>query len=95
MKRFVIERNIPGAGNLSAQELQEISRRWCDAVSRLGKVDTWVLSFIGNDKIYCLHFAENEEVVREHAMISEFPINTISEIKIIIDPTTSNPLPQT
>lgn len=92
MKRFVIERNLPGAENLSAQELQEISLRWCEATRILGKSDMWVQSFIGEDKIYCVHLAENAEVIREHSRIAKFPINIVSEIKTIIDPTTSNPL---
>lgn len=92
MKRFVIERNLPGAENLSAQELQEISRNWSEASHILGKSDIWVQSFIADDKIYCVHFAESAEVIRQHSRISKFPINTVSEIKTVIDPTTSNPL---
>ncbi|HET9824802.1 MAG TPA: DUF4242 domain-containing protein [Chitinophagaceae bacterium] len=92
MKRFVIERNLPGAENLSAQELQEISAKWCEASNILGKSDTWVQSYIGEDKIYCIHLAENADVVREHARIAKFPINIVSEIKTVIDPMTSNSL---
>lgn len=91
MKRFVIERNLPGAENFSAEELLEISQSWCEASNKLGKADIWVQSFIGRDKIYCLHFAESEEIVREHSRIAKFPINVISEIKLIIDPTASTP----
>jgi len=91
MKRFVIERNLPGAENLSTEELQEISQAWCEASNKLGKADIWVQSFIGRDKIYCLHFADDEEIIREHARIAKFPCNIISEIKIMIDPATSNP----
>jgi hypothetical protein len=93
MKRFVIERNLPGAGELSDEEIQTISQTWSEAANKLGKPHIWVQSFIGEDKIYCVHIAENEEMVREHARITKSPINTVSEIKKIIDPTNSNPLP--
>ena len=92
MKRYVIERNLPGAGELSAEEIQAISRTWFDATNKLGKSHIWVKSFIGEDKIYCLHIAEDEQMVREHARITKSPINTVSEVKRIIDPTNSNPL---
>ncbi len=92
MKKFVVERNLPGAGNLSPEELQAISQTSCEAVSALNKPYHWVQSFITGDKIYCVHIAENEEVVREHARLGKFPINTIAEVKAIIDPVTSNPL---
>jgi hypothetical protein len=92
MKKFVVERNLPGAGNLSPDELQVISQTSCEAVSLLGKPYHWIQSFITNDKIYCIHIAESEDVVREHAKVGKLPINTISEVKTIIDPLTSNPL---
>ena len=95
MKKFVIERNLPGAGSLTPEELQALSQTSCDAIQELGqsgKQYHWVQSFITEDKIYCIHIAESEEVVREHAILGRFPINTISEVKIIIDPLTSNPI---
>jgi len=92
MKKFVIERNFPGASNLTAEELQAISKTSCDVVENLGKPYTWVQSFVAGDKIYCVHIAESEEVIREHSKIAKFPINTISEVKTIIDPTTSSAL---
>lgn len=92
MKKFVIERNIPGAGNLSAEELQAISETSCDAISGLGKPYHWVQSFITGDKIYCIHIAESEEVIREHARLGKFPVTAISEVKNIIDPVTANHL---
>src|SRR3954471_21653673 len=88
MKKFVIERNFPGAGNLSSEELQAISQTSCEAVTQLGKPYHWIQSYITGDKIYCVHVAENEEVLREHAKLGNFPINTISEVKTIIDATT-------
>jgi hypothetical protein len=92
MKKFVIERNLPGAGNLSVEELQAISQTSCAVVSGLGKPYHWIQSFVTDDKIYCIHIAESEDVVREHARLGNFPINTIAEVKAIIDPMTSNPL---
>jgi hypothetical protein len=93
MKKFVVERNLPGAGNLSAEELRAISQTSCEAINQLGKPYYWVQSFITGDKIYCIHIAESEEVVREHARLGKFPINTISEVKAVIDPLTCNTLP--
>lgn len=92
MKKFVVERNLPGAGNLSPEELQALSKTSCDVIGQLGKPYHWIQSFITGDKIYCIHIAENEEVIREHARLGKFPINTIAEIKAIIDPLTSNSL---
>ena len=92
MKKFVVERNLPGAGDLSPEELQAISQTSCEAIIRVGKPYHWIQSFITNDKIYCVHIAESEEVVREHARTGRFPVNSINEVKAIIDPVTSNPL---
>lgn len=91
MKKFVVERNLPGAGNLSPEELQAIAKSSCEAIMELGKPYHWIESFITDDKIYCIHIAESPEVIREHARLGRFPINTISEVTTIIDPTTSNP----
>ncbi|QHT70244.1 DUF4242 domain-containing protein [Rhodocytophaga rosea] len=90
MKKFVIERNLPGAGNLSPEELQAISQTSCEVVNGLGKPYHWVQSFVTDDKIYCVHIAESEEVVREHARLGQFPINSVNEVKAIIDPVTGN-----
>jgi len=92
MKKFVVERNMPGAGNLSAEELQAISQTSCEVLNKLGKPYHWIQSFIAEDKIYCIHIAENEEVVREHARLGNFPVNRITEVKTIIDPLTGNSL---
>jgi len=92
MKKFVIERNLPGAGNLTPEELQAISQTSCEVVTQLGKPYHWVQSFITGDKIYCVHIAESEEVVREHSRLSKFPVNTISEVKAVIDAQTSSSL---
>ena len=90
MKKFVVERNLPGAGNLSSEELQALSQTFCEAIGQLGKPYHWIQSFITGDKIYCIHIAESVEVIREHARLGKFPINTISEVKAVIDPVTSN-----
>ena len=92
MKKFVVERNLPGAGTLSPEELQAISQTSCEVITRLGKPYHWIQSFITDDKIYCIHIAESVEVVREHAKLGKFPVNTIAEVRAVIDPINSNPL---
>jgi hypothetical protein len=90
MKKFIVERKIPGAGNMTAEELQAISKTSNAVISILGKPYKWIESFVTEDKIYCIHEAENEDAIREHAKCGDFPVNTINEIKIIIDPTTAD-----
>ena len=90
MKKFVIERNFPGAANMTAEEIQSLSKASNDVIEKLDKPYTWVQSYITGDKMYCIHIAESEAVIREHAKLGRFPINTISEIKIIIDPSSAN-----
>lgn len=90
MKKFIIERNFPGATNMSAQELQDLSKASNDVIGKIGKPYTWIQSYIAGDKIYCVHIAESMDVIREHAKLGKFPINTISEVKTIIDPATGN-----
>ena len=92
MKKFVVERNFPGASNMSPDELQTLSKASNDVIEKLGKPYTWIQSYITSDKIYCIHIAESEELIREHAKLGKFPINTISEVKTIIDPASGNPL---
>jgi Nickel responsive protein SCO4226-like len=92
MKKFVVERNFPGAGSLTAEELQAISKTSCEAIDKLEQPYHWIQSFITGDKIYCIHIAESAEVIREHAKLGKFPVNTISEVTTIIDPTNGNPL---
>lgn len=90
MKKFVIERNFPGASSLSPEELTAISNLSNDVIEQLDKPYTWVQSYITDDKIYCVHIAESEDVIREHSKLSKFPINIISEVKTIIDPTSGS-----
>ena len=92
MKKFVVERILPGAGNLTPEELQSISQTSCKVVGQLGKPYHWIQSFITDDKIYCIHIAESEAVVREHARLSKLAINTVAEVKATIDPITGNHL---
>jgi len=92
MKKFVVERNLPGAGNLSPEELRAISQTSCEVISQMGVPYHWIQSFVTEDKIYCIHIAGSEEVVREHARRGRLPINTIAEVRAIIDPLTSTTL---
>ena len=89
MPRFVIEREIPGAGKLSPQELQAIAQKSCSALDQRGPKIQWVQSFVTGDKIYCVYIAPDEEMVREHARQGGFPANSVAEVKSIIDPTTA------
>ena len=89
MPKFVIEREIPGAGDLSPQQLQAISQTSCGVLQQMGPQIQWVQSYVTGDKVYCVYIAPNEEMIREHAQQGGFPANRISEIKSIIDPTTA------
>jgi hypothetical protein len=90
MKKFIIERDLPGAGNLTPEELQAISKTSVSVISVLGKPYTWVESFVIKDKIYCIHEAENEDVIREHSSCANFPITWIEEVKAVISPATAD-----
>ncbi len=92
MKKFIIERNVPGAGKMTAEELEAISKTSVAVISLLGKPYTWIQSFVTEDKIYCIHEAENEDDIREHGKCGSFPVDKIEEIKSIINPTTVNTL---
>ena len=89
MPKFVIEREIPGAGRLSAAELQAVSQKSCGVLRELGPEVQWVHSYVTADKIYCVYIAPNAEAVREHARRGGFPANTVSEVRGTIDPTTA------
>ena len=89
MPKYVIEREIPGAGKLSPGELQWISQKSCGVLTKLGPQIQWVTSYVTGDKIYCVYIAPNEEMVREHARQGGFPANRVSEVKSVIDPTTA------
>jgi hypothetical protein len=89
MPKYVIEREIPGAGNLSANELKAISQKSCGVLRQMGPQIQWVESFVTGDKVYCIYVAPDVEAVRRHAELGGFPANRISEVKRVIDPTTA------
>jgi hypothetical protein len=89
MPKYLIEREIPGAGKLSAAELQGISQKSCGVLQRLGPQIQWLQSYVTGDKVYCVYIAPSEEMVRKHAQEGGFPANRISEITAVIDPTTA------
>ena len=89
MPKYVIERDIPGAGKLSAQELKGISQKSCGVLSGMGPQIQWLQSYVTGDKVYCVYIAPNEQMVREHARLGGFPANRVSEVTSIIDPTTA------
>ena len=86
MKKFIVERKLPGAGNMTSEELKDISTAFNSAASSLGKQFTWLQSFVTEDKIYCIHVAENENDIRDHARRGNFHVHVVEEIKAIIDP---------
>jgi hypothetical protein len=89
MPKYIIEREIPGAGALTSQDLQGISQKSCSVLSALGPSIQWLESYVTDDKVYCVYIAPDEATVRAHAEQGGFPANRISEIKTIIDPTTA------
>ena len=89
MPKYVIEREIPGAGKLTSEQLKAISQTSCGVLSNMGPQIQWVHSYVTTDKIYCVYVATNEEMVREHARQGGFPANSVSRVSTIIDPTTA------
>ena len=89
MPKYVIEREIPGAGKLSQQELRAISQKSCAVLNKMGPQIQWLQSYVTGDKIYCVYIAQNEDQVREHAQQGGFPANRISAVASVIDPTTA------
>ena len=89
MPKYIIEREIPGAGNLTAEELKGISQKSCGVLRNLGPEVQWIQSFVTGDKIYCMYIAPNEDLVREHARQGGFPANMVSSVATVIDPTTA------
>ena len=89
MPKYVIERQVPGAGSLSSDQLKAISQTSCGVLRKLGPEIQWVHSYVTGDKIYCVYIAANEQLVREHASQGGFPANSVAEVKSIIDPTTA------
>ena len=89
MPKYIIEREIPGAGKLSADELHTISQKSCGILQGMGPQIQWVESQVTDDKVYCTYIAPDEESIREHARQGEFPANQINEVRTVIDPTTA------
>ncbi|MDD2877763.1 MAG: DUF4242 domain-containing protein [Acidiphilium sp.] len=89
MPKYIIEREIPGAGKLTKADLAGISQKSCGILSDMGPKIQWVESYVTDDKVYCVYIAPNEQAVREHAERGGFPANRVSEIKTMIDPTTA------
>jgi hypothetical protein len=89
MPKYVIEREIPGAGKLTPDQLKGISQTSCGVLSNLGPSIQWLHSYVTADKIYCVYIAPNEEMVREHANQGGFPANSVSAVMTVIDPTTA------
>ena len=89
MPKYVIEREIAGAGNLSQEELHAISQKSCGVLQELGPQVQWVQSFVTDDKIYCIYIAPDEASVRKHAELGGFPANSVAQVRNVIDPTTA------
>lgn len=89
MPQYLIERNIPGAGNLTPAELQGISQKSCGVLNSMGPQIQWIQSYVTGDQIHCVYRAPSEAMVREHARLGGFPADKVSEIKSIISPSTA------
>jgi len=89
MPKFVIEREIVGAGKLPRNELQAISQKSCGVLQDMGPKIQWIQSFVTDDKIYCVYIAPDEETVRQHARTGGFPANSVARVRSVIDPTTA------
>lgn len=89
MPKFIIEREIPGAGNFTTEDLQRISQTSCGVLREMGPKIQWVHGYVTGDKIYCIYNASNEEMIREHADVAGFPANSVNRVVHIIDPTTA------
>jgi len=92
MPRYIIERDLPGAGTLTPAELQGIARKSCEVLQALGPDIQWVQSYVTDDRIYCVYIAPDDAIIREHARCGGFPANRISEVRAGIDPVTAESL---
>jgi len=90
MPQFVIEREMPGAGSLSADELKGASQASCAVLRDMGPDIQWVHSYVTDDKIYCIYRAESADLIREHAQTAGFPANSVAQVRSVIDPTTAD-----
>jgi hypothetical protein len=89
MPKYVIERDIPGAGKLTPAELKAVSQKSCSAMRELGLPLQWMQSYVTDDRVYCVYVAPNEEAIRKHAQLGGFPANKISRVRSVIDPSTA------
>jgi hypothetical protein len=89
MPKYIIEREIPGAGRLTSEELQALARKSCAVIRQLGPEIQWVQSYVTEDKVYCVYLAPHEEMIFEHAKLGGFPANRVSQVKRMLDPTTA------
>lgn len=89
MPKYVIERDIPGAGELTAAQLNTISQTSCNVLRNMGPQIQWVQSYVTGDKIYCIYIAPDDAMIREHARLGGFPANAVNEVVTVIDPTTA------
>ena len=89
MPKFVIEREIPGAGKLSPEELRAVAQKSCGVLREMGPQVQWLQSFVTDDKVYCVYIAPDEEAVKEHARRGGFPASSVARVRTVIDPTTS------
>ncbi len=89
MPQFVIEREMPGVGQLSSEDLQMASQTSCSAVAAIGREVQWVHSYVTDDKLYCVYRSPSEELIREHGRRGGFPVNKVSQVRCVIDPTTA------
>ena len=95
MPKFVIERDLPGAGKLTPEQLQGVAGKSCSVLQAMGPQIQWLQSYVTDDKIYCVYIAPDEKAVREHAKRGGFPANRVSEVRTMIDPTTAEPRART
>jgi hypothetical protein len=89
MPKFVIERELPGAGSLTPEQLQAVSQKSCSVLRTLGPQIQWVQSYVTDNKIYCIYISPDEATIRKHAELGGFPANAIQEVRRVIDPTTA------
>lgn len=90
MPKFVIERNLAGAGELPRQDLQAISQKSCGILNSMGPSIQWIESYVTDDKVYCVYIAPDEQVIRKHAQLGGFPADVIARVRSVIDPTTAD-----
>jgi len=90
MKTYVIEREVPGAGSLTPEQLKELSQKSCNVLKGMGPSIHWLQSYVTGNKLYCVYEAESEDLIREHAKLGGFPCNSVQEVATVISPATAN-----